>query len=495
MGLAAAFACVAIVGCQQRAQPQPAASMDLPMTTQSQPAREAFLAGLEALDMQDGLGAHRHFKAAVQADENFALAHMYAALSSASTEEFVAGLGAAERHAQGASRAEQLFIQGWRHNLNGDLEAQLTTTRTLTELHPQSARAWLAHAGVLQALNRIPEARAAFDRALAIAPELPAAHMLAGGDYLGSEPKDFARAAGYFETAVRLAPNQSAPYDLLGDAHRAQNRLEDALQDYTNAAQRAPDQGAPVQQRAHVHSFLGNYAEARADYDRAFQLEAARGGNAGYFLGLFRAYVNLYEGQPGAAVNELRSFIARVDASNVEGKPDLKAAALTNIAQVATHNGDYATAENAIRDLDAVTSAQASAIGDAELQRALAANVIFLRGMLAARRGDANGVRTLASQFETTVAADTNPRKLERMRQFLGMAAYQRRDYAGAEASLAQANPNDPYVRYYLALSQMQTGKADRARQTFSELAVYNFNLPTYAMVRRDVLDRVATAS
>lgn len=489
----AAAACFTIAACQPAAEAP--TSMDLPMTTESQEARTHFVAGLDALDMADALTAHQSFAQAIAADPNFALGHLYVGLSGPSTEDFAAGLAAANEHAAGASRGEQLLIESWQHAFDNDVEAQLASTTALTELHPDSARAWLAQATVLEGMNRVTDARAALDRAIEIAPNSVAAQMQAGNDYLNLAPKDFTRAAGYFQRAIELAPDASNPYDLLGDAHRAQNDLQAARTDYTSAAERAPEQGSPLQQRGHVNSFLGNYAEARADYDRAAELENTRGSNVGPFFAVFRAYVNLYENNHAAAISELRGQLTQASASTAAGKADLQANILISIAQIATHSGDYAAATAALDELAAVTSQQAAAIGNADFQRAQEANVIYNRGLLAARRGQGDAVRTLAAQFQSIVEPDPNPRKLEPMHEVLGMAAYYRRDYATAATELAQANPNDMYVKYYLAVSQLESGQAEAGTAALREIAVYNFNDPRWAMIRADVLERVSRAA
>ena len=84
---------------------------------------------------------------------------------------------------------------------------------------------------------------------LATAPNMAAPHMQLGNNYLFLEPKDFNAAEEHFQAAVDLAPDEPQPYDLLGDVHRAQGKLELAAMDYGKAAELAPDQGSPLQQR------------------------------------------------------------------------------------------------------------------------------------------------------------------------------------------------------------------------------------------------------
>ena len=56
------------------------APMAIAVSTQSATARDEFLRGLRAQDVERNTEARQHFDRAVAADPNFALAHLYAAL-------------------------------------------------------------------------------------------------------------------------------------------------------------------------------------------------------------------------------------------------------------------------------------------------------------------------------------------------------------------------------------------------------------------------------
>jgi tetratricopeptide (TPR) repeat protein len=211
---------------------------------------------------------------------------------------------------------------------------------------------------------------------------------------------------------------------LLGDVHRAQNKLEAAYKDYTKAAELAPDLGSAYQQRGHVNSFLGNYDEARADYTRSAELEDARGSNVGGFFLIYRAYVNAHEGNLGAAIAELRELAAGADEAYSEAVIDLKVNALTNAALFATEAEDRETASAVIADAAAVMRQQAEDVGSAELRDAQEATIAYMEGLLAARTEDYETAAAKAAEFEGHVASSTNPRKLERMHEIHGIAAY-----------------------------------------------------------------------
>ena len=66
---------------------------------------------------------------------------------------------------------------------------------------------------------------------------------------------------------------------------------------------------------------------------------------------------------------------------------------------------------------------------------------------------------------------------------------------ADAVAHYEQANQNDPYVKYKLAMAHKAAGNAEKAAQMLNEVANYNFNNLGYALVRKEVKDMLAADS
>jgi len=508
--LLTALALVFVSACGQKAdEPAPAAAdtgagtdmaaasdsdgMVLPATTESAEARRQYMAGWAAFENSRFNTANNHFLQAVAADPNFAMGHLMAAISAPSTEAFVASLDRATETKIKVSEEEQILIGAFENALAADAQALIAALREMTTMYPDSPRAWVFLGNALTNVNNAAEARAAYTRAMELDPEHVPAHINLGNNFLTLEPKDFAEAERHFMHAVKLTPNEPNPHDLLGDVHRAQGNLEAAYKDYTKAAELAPDLGAGLQQRGHVNSFLGNYDEARADYSRSAELEDARGATGGGFFLVYRAYVNLHEGDFDAAIAELQGIVDSADEDYPSVAQDLKVNALTNIALIATEKGNSEVASAAIDAAADVLYQQADDVGSADLLDAAEATVAYMKGLLAARLGDADGAAAFAKAFEGHVASSTNPRKLERMHEIHGMAAWYRGDYAGAVEHLSQGDHlNNMYTKYYLARANEEAGNADEAARLYEELAVYNFNGPGYAMFRKDILARVA---
>jgi len=471
-----------------------AGGMVLPATTSSDAARDLYMAGWADFANSRLSSAYDKFTEAAAADPTFAMAHLMASLSATSTESFASNLAAASANKAGASQGEQLLIEAIEYAFAADTEGWIAAVQELTALHPESARAWVFLGNAYGNVNNSADARAAYEKAIELDPGYVPAHINLGTNLLAQEPKDFGMAEEHFKHAVALTPDEPNPHDLLGDVHRAQGNLDAAYDDYTRAAELAPDLGSGYQQRGHVNSFLGNYDEARADYTRSAELEDARGTNAGGFFLVFRAYVNLHEGNREAAIAELRELAAGADTAYSDGAMDLKVNALSNAALIATDAGDSETASAAIADAAAVLRQQADDVGSDDLRDAQEATISYMEGLLAARMGDAEGAAAKAAEFEGHVASSSNPRKLERMHEIQGMAAYYQDDFAGAVEHLSQGNHlNNMYTKYYLARANEAAGNADEAARLYAELAVYNFNGPGYAMFRKDILARAAS--
>jgi tetratricopeptide (TPR) repeat protein len=462
------------------------------LTTESAAAVEHFEAGMYARDMAKLSEANSHFEAAAAADPDFAVAYLMAANTAVSTAEFTSNLARAVELSSDASEAEQLWIEVTQRGVDADVEGQLAAAEEMTRVVPASPRAWMTLAAVQSGgFNNDVASRANLMFAIEKDPSLAATHMQLGNNFLFVYPKDFARAAEQFQHAIDLAPDEANPYDLMGDAHRAMGDLEAAYDDYTMAAERAPDLGSPLQQRGHVNSFLGNYEEARADYTRAMELEVVRGyPQTAAFYSVFRAYVNIHAGDPEAAIAELQEFYDTADDMGLEDSRGFKINALTNIAQIAVHYGDYETAAEALQARSALQRAQAEEVGTESIGRATEANIAYFEGLLAARQGDVQTAQAKATEITELRAGDANPRKMEQVHEILGMADFSQGNYAGAADNLAQAAPGNVYARYYRAVALAEAGDAEAAGEIFDELAVYNFNGPGYAMTRADILER-----
>lgn len=455
----------------------------LPLTTASADARNHFLQGQRELDLGRFFEANDHFKRAVAADSTFAIAYDNVANTGNSLEEFKTNLARAEQHAAGASDAERIQIQIDRRGFENNVSGQLALAQQLVLKYPDSPRAYLVLGNLQTALNRSADARASISKALGLAPRLLIAHTDIGNSYLNSEPKDFTKALEHFQHAEALAPNEPYMHDLLGDAQRALNDMPQARAEYTRGHELNPRDASLLQQRGHVNSFAEDYAAARADYDSAMAL--GRGNERAAFAP-FRAYVSAYAGDTPGAIAELNRLVAEVDGMGLPDPRGLKINALTNVAVIAIHTGDFAAVDAALKQRTPLMMQQADRAGSAAFRRAQEANVASFDAWLAARKGDYEAARRATDRMAALVAPDANPRKLEPVHQLRGFIALYQGNSQDAVAHFAQGNLNDPYIKYYYAVALEGAGQTEKAKQLFREIATYNFNTLGYALIRKE---------
>src|SRR5216684_1146215 len=444
-------------GPRSALDPITSAVINHPITTSSAEARAHFLEGLREFDLGRFIDANVHFKAAVAADPDFAFAYLSVANTANSLADFKTNLALAEQHAAGASDAERLQIEMTRKGFDNDLAGQLALGQQLVAKYPQSPRAWLALAGAQGALNENADARESMTKALELSPNLYVAHVIMGNNYIFGEPRDFTKALGHMQAAEALAPDESNAHMFVGDAYRAQKNLEKAREEYLRGHALEPRNAVLLVKAGHANTFLGDYAAARADYDSAMALGRA---NEKAAYAPFRAYVSVYAGDPAAAIAELNRLVASVDGMGVPDPIANKVAALTNVVVIATHTRNRAAGQQA--------------------------QIAYLEGWWAARRGDYTTAQTQADRISQLLEPDANPRKLEPMHQLKGFIALYQGKYQEAAGHLRQGNPFDPYIKYQLAAATEGAGDVAQAKKLFREIADYNFNALGFALVRKD---------
>lgn len=466
-----------------------AAVYRMPLTTDSAEARESFMAGLAASDRGRIVEAQAHFAAATAADPGLAVAHLGEALTSNSTEAFTTHLDAAARAAEGASEAERALIEVYRRAFVNDQEGRLAAAERLAAAAPDSPRAGLEVAQALAAVDRVADARAAAENAVAASPGFVAGHVFLVNNYMFGEPRDFAKAERHARTLTEVAPDHAQSHDLLGDVHRALGKLEDARQDYTRASELDDENGLALQQRGHVNSFLGDWEQARADYDAAIA-DADANARAGY--GVWRALVSAYEGKPADAVAELGEAADAIDGMGLDNPHGAKIFAVSEQALVAMHHDMPDEAAAALDRMETLIDEQTAAVDRDEFTRNQQAFVAYMRGRLAVQKGDLAGALAQADRIEQLVSGMANPLADQPAHALRGYVALAKGEAEAAVGHLEKSSLANPYNRYQLAQANEAVGDAEAADRLYREVADYNFNNADFSIVRADAVSRAS---
>ena len=138
-------------------------------------------------------------------------------------------------------------------------------------LKPDLAEAWLGRGNVFTELKRYDEAFAAYDKALALKPDLAEAWLGRGNVFTELKRHDEAFAA--YDKALALKPDLAEAWLGRGNVFTELKRYDEAFAAYDKALALKPDLAEAWLGRGNVFTELKRYDEAFAAYDKALALK------------------------------------------------------------------------------------------------------------------------------------------------------------------------------------------------------------------------------
>ncbi len=447
----------------------------IPITTASAEARDLFLKGRQLVDNLRLTDANPLFKKAVDLDPGFALAHLFDAQTSASAKEFFAGLDKALEHAGKATEGERLWIQGVRAGAYADPGTQQKCYAQLVELFPGDERS----------------------------------HMLLGIYYFGQQ--EFDQAAKLLKRSTEISPSFAPAYNQLGYAYRFLGRFDEAEAAFKKYTELLPEDPNPYDSYGELLLKIGRFQDAIAQYDKALAVD---GHFANSYAGIASALT--YQGKHAAAlvILDKAAGLARTDGEkraalfaravvyadrgdlNLALKEMEKQYALgKNTGDVAGMAGDLVfmgniliekgDGDDALRHFEKANSL----IQASTLAKEVKENTALLHFYNAARatlaKHDIQESRMHADRFREGVNQKNNLNQTRLVHELAGRIALEEKKYDRAVTELQQANLQNPYILYLLALGYESEGNKQKAADTLRQAAHFN-SLPAlnYAFIR-----------
>ncbi len=481
-----------LAACSQplEEEPLPPGVEEIPATTKSAEALAKFRKGERYMDVGRVKQANPIFENATGKDPRFSRAYLNAALTAASVREFNDYLKLAALFLEGKSEGERLLVEIAQTYRDNDPQKRLELAENLVATYPRSRRAWLAFAGVQSGLRQYQAARDSIAKALELDPNFMATQMAIWGSYLNREPKDFARAEQAALKCLEIAPEEGKLYENLADVYRAMNQLEKAHERFGEAIEKDPELAAATVKRGHVNLFLGNVEAAMADYDAG--IEAAQDQSRLRYAN-YRAFAHLHAGDPDQALAELTELAETVEDAGLPRDQIVRARTfiLENLTAIQLHHGLLDEAEATLGELAAANRSLAAQADAPHVARERDAANLLWEGRLAARRGDYELARAKAEEHRRLLEG-TSKSPEESYQRLLGLIELLQDHYQQAAEHLRQADLDDVYVKYQLALAEDGAGNAEEAKRLFQEVATSNFNTVSLALVRRDAIERTS---
>lgn len=465
------------------------ATDDIPITTSSDAARQAFVQGRALVDVGRNDEAREALRKAVGLDARFAYAWVNLANVAQSPGEFREATKEASRSTDGKSEGEKLLVAVNETFLTADTDRRIELSEQLVEAYPRSPRAWLTRGFALQSVDRHDDARQSFAKAVELESDLYAAHAALGFSYLFNEPRSPEKAVTYMEKCVELSPGEAKAHEALGDGYRALGDLVGAREAYSKALELDPKLSVASLKKGHVNSFLSHFEEARSDYDAG--VDGAVGPNRIAFAN-YRAFVHVHADRPGDAIRELRQIAADAGRSDLDpnDRYGVQVFTLTNAAAIALHHRMNQEAKEILDERARLMIGESERLADPDFTRRQQANIQLWNARASLAWGDLEQARRDLQTHHELLEPDRDPTRLQGYHLVQGLISLEEGDAQGAVIHLREADLEDQYAKYHLALALEAAGRATEAERLFGEVADFHFNSVDYALVRRDAMKK-----
>jgi len=447
---------------------------EIPITTKSEEARKIFAEARQLYDNFRLDEARELFSKAVEKDPDFALAHLYRAFTGTSAMDFQNHLQKAVALAPKVSEGERLMIEATQANAENNPIKALQLAEQLVQKHPNDKYAHQNLAFAYSGRDEVDKAIAELEKAIAIDKNFASAYNSLGYTYY--------RKGGYqkgeeaFKNYIRLVPGEANPYDSLADLYTKMGRYEDAIQNYKKAVELNP-KFVPSQAKIGTNLvLLGKYEEGREAVRKAMEMEMTPAGKVFEARTIARSFI--YEGKPQQAIVE---FDNALKMATEAGLPEQQASIHSAKCLVNLETGNLDQAEQSLAACKKVVAGSGLS---AATKENYAKGALYNEAMIAAKRKDFAKAMAKAEEYKAKIEAGKDPKEIENHHALLGRIHSEKGDYAKAIVHLKQANPENPYYLYLLAVAESKAGDKAKAAELFKKVANWNEDSLNYAFVR-----------
>jgi len=211
----------------------------LPVSTESEAAKAAYVKALQAAEHADIPTFFEKLQAAVQADADFFMAHAYMALAQTSFTQYEKAVphikSALAIDAAGLNKSERILrkaLQTLDKEPKADIAAHMAS---LTKAYPQNTQAYELAAVSASWISKNPQAAAEYNlRLLELRPGHGGTYNALGYSYMALGQMEKAKAA--FDKYLEVSPDEANAYDSMGEYYMVAKDYAKSAEYYDEAA-------------------------------------------------------------------------------------------------------------------------------------------------------------------------------------------------------------------------------------------------------------------
>lgn len=443
---------------------------EIPVTTSSDAAYQAFTEGREAYEMGRIGDARVLVDKALKADPGFALGYLYKAYLAGSAEDWKSALELAIRHSSKVSEGEKLLVgieEAWQA---GDPGKRFELAKTLVDRYPGDVRAHLMLAGEYQLRKQVNLYRDRVNQAILADPRSPLGYRALAVSWLFNLPLDFDLAEKYMVEYASLRPGEAIALLSVGDVCRAKMQFLKAYTAYTTALQLDPLSGVGLSKRGYMNTYLGQLNEARSDFEKANSLT---GGGSQIEAPNNNLVCFFFCGNVKRAAEELQKMHSPASVSvpsknkGVQRVADHHRFCCSMIAQ--TH-GIY-TATNASDDECCCLQKDFTRESYPPDKETIDALFAFVESMRALDSKNYELAAQKAEEYALILQPGVRPEKSQVYQYLMGVISFRQDHYHSAVSHFLKSDLTNNCVKFDLALAYDKLGEFEKAGEMMKDVS------------------------
>jgi tetratricopeptide (TPR) repeat protein len=448
----------------------------IPVTTKSEEGRKLYDKGLALSDQLRPHDARRLFQQAAAKDPDFAIAHYQLALNSPTPKEFRAHLDQAVALADKASEGERLLILSLQAGADAQPTKSLEYAKEAAAKYPEDPRAHTSlGTNYFFGQQEYEKAREELQKAIDIDPNFSPAYNMLGYShrFLGNYPESEAA----FKKYIELVPNDPNPYDSYAELLMKTGRFDESIAQYRKALSIDPHFVGSHFGIASDLTFQGKHDQAIA---QAQKMERAGRNDGDRRLAMFtRTLVYVDQGNTSQALKEMQR---QYDLGARIGDTAAMAGDLVSMGDILLNAGKP---DDAKKRYEQALNIQEKSGLSTEVKEDATLGHHFNLGRVALAKTDLETAKSEGETYLNGAKEKGNPTRIRQAHELAGRIALQEKQFDQAIDELGQANQQDPYVLYVIALAYQGKGDQDKAKEMFKQ-ASQSYTLPTlnYAFIR-----------
>jgi len=454
-------------------------TVEIPITTQSDEARTAFIEGRDMSEHLRTDESRKYFDKAIELDPEFAQAYLYRSYANTSNEDLKIHLKKAIALMDKVSEGEQLLIkQSKAYYLDNNLDVQFELRQQLVQKYPGDKRALnllgVAHYG----RDEDAKAIAQLEAAVALDKNYPPPYNQLGYAYRGIG--EYKKAEQAFRDYIILVPEEPNPYDSMGDLYMKLGRFEEAIENYQKAVNLDPVFTVSQRNIGNCLILLDQHDKGREAYLKAIEMEATPWGELIDRDLIVRSY--LYE---EVYLKSIEATEKLLEAGSEADLPSWIPYAHLMKCRILFETMDLDAADQSLADY--FQSMEGAVLTPSTLDF-YSRTALAFEARIAAKRQDSGTALAKTENYKTLLEARKDPNTEENYNGLIGMIYFEMGDYGKAIEHFKLSNQENPYTLYYHGEAQSKKGNGERAQELFTKAANWNEDSYNFAFVRTKAL-------